>query len=1380
MTASQFYRDGGTLALDAACYIPRRADEQLFEAILGGEFCFVLDSRQVGKSSLMAHAKRRLQEAGVAVAAVELTALGTSSTTQEQWYDALLAKIGAELNMEDALDDFWREHERLAPLHRFIEGLLDVVLKGSDRPVAIFLDEIDVVRSLPFATDELFAGIRELYNRRSRDPSLGRLSFCLIGVAQPTDLIRDPRITPFNIGKRIELTDFTAAEAAPLAQGLPGSPELATRLLARILYWTGGHPYLTQRLCRAVAEDGGVTSPRGVDRVCEGLFFSVRAQDQEHNLKFVSGHLLRAEADRAALLDLYRQVRERHRVSDDPTNPLLAVLRLSGVVRTLEGLLWVRNRIYFRAFDRAWIQANLPDAEIRRQREAFRRGVTRTGATAGILFAIAAGLALFWYDRYFRIHTFYYAAFVKRWGQPVGVHPLTAEQVRHRIYSFKFTQRGRINPVSEVEAVNKNGTCYIFYDTTAFPAFLSPRTIGSGFGQANMSPKETFAFTSTILKNLPCRWDYIYDSNGQIAYEKAYVANEFLWGLVYSPPSNEGSMRYAHYVGADGFPRPWPSSSAEIVKIDYTRDGSEGLLSYYDRDHKPQKGPDGYFGIRQEHDDNGRIRRTIFLGAASEPTPSPIGGYAEERLLDGFGNTMQRILLDAAMHPIALDHRSGDNPAASIVNVRMTYDQYGNMVGFGSQVDGKPFNVEINLDRVFSKDEFVVGITGDFGQTKVNAELDLRDFNLNAVYSHHLDRLGKVAAAWREGENTKRFTLDFSSATGEITVFNTTGNVVPIQGCHRTRSKIDFEALRVLEEACLDQKGQPAIGENGFSLERSKYNGQGQKIEWSYFDTKGLPTIDKRDGTHRATFRYDARGNKIEWAYFDTEGRPTIDKTDGAHRMTARYDERGNKIEWAYFDKEGQPTIHRTGGAHRTTARYDERGKQIEVAYFDITNKPTLLAELGIHRTQREFDERGNQIREAYFGVDGRPVRNRKDGYFSATVRYDSAGRITEVASFDAAGQPMNGSTGYQRRTFVYSDAGIKSEETGYRFDGKMSYASEHLRFDGRGNEIEKTFFDSLGMPSLHDDGYHKITTRYDERGRKCEIAYFDTRGNPVRHKGGGERQTAAYDDGGVPFEVTEHGLDGSEGVGVTSKRYRFKGGKLLVDIAFFDAQGKSARGTEGYERKTITYDNDGRMVEESYYGLSGEEGVVSVRYKFDKQQRQVEEAWFDTNGKAVRARLGSPLGYSVRKTEYDADGKERGFVMTGFDPGEWGYSSMFWGSEHAQCFDAGGHSVATELLVTRVIPSGQADVLGLKAGDVLIRYAGMPLHGDASAFIRRRESEAENGPAQGLWVRRYGQELRLQVKPGKLGIHLQDRGIAVSQVVDVRQTKRKAASGVR
>ena len=142
--------------------------------------------------------------------------------------------------------------------------------------VVIFVDEIDAVRSLPFSTDEFFAGIREFYNRRTEDEVLGRLVFCLLGVASPSDLIRNTLMTPFNIGRRIELHDFTEAEAAPLAGGLRREEKVGAMLLKRILHWTGGHPYLTQRLCQAVADDASVNESEGVDRLCEELFLTRR------------------------------------------------------------------------------------------------------------------------------------------------------------------------------------------------------------------------------------------------------------------------------------------------------------------------------------------------------------------------------------------------------------------------------------------------------------------------------------------------------------------------------------------------------------------------------------------------------------------------------------------------------------------------------------------------------------------------------------------------------------------------------------------------------------------------------------------------------------------------------------------------------------------------------------------------------------------------------------------------------------------------------------------------------------------------------------------------------------------------------------------------
>jgi tetratricopeptide (TPR) repeat protein len=324
-----------------------------------GDFSYVLTARQMGKSSLMVRIAARLRAEGRTVAVIDLTALG-QNLTPEQWYEGLLGRLGQQLDLEDALDDFWQRHERLGPLQRWIAALREVVLTHCTGPVVLFVDEIDYVRSLPFSTDEFFAAIRECYNRRTQDPTFTRLTFCLLGVATPAELIRDPHTTPFNIGRRIALTDFSATEAAPLARGFGREAPLGNALLARILDWTGGHPYLTQRLCHAVAEDRGVCRPADVDRQCAALFLSPRAREQDDNLLFVRERLLRSDADRVSLLELYAQVHRRRRVRDDDTKPLISLLHLAGIVRVVAGYLRVRNRIYFRVFDRDWIRAHLP------------------------------------------------------------------------------------------------------------------------------------------------------------------------------------------------------------------------------------------------------------------------------------------------------------------------------------------------------------------------------------------------------------------------------------------------------------------------------------------------------------------------------------------------------------------------------------------------------------------------------------------------------------------------------------------------------------------------------------------------------------------------------------------------------------------------------------------------------------------------------------------------------------------------------------------------------------------------------------------------------------------------------------------------------------
>jgi WD40 repeat protein len=367
MTDLSIYTVGGAVQAGGGIYIPRQADEQLLELCQGHTFASVLSPRQMGKSSLMVRTAARLESEGYRSGIVDLEGIG-SQASAEEWYLGLLDEIKYQLDLKIDVVAWWRDRAHQGSTQRVLLFFRELLLSEVAEPIIIFLDEIDTALKLSF-TDDFFAVIRALHEARVLEPALARLSFVLIGVASAGDLIRDRRRTPFNIGQLVDLTDFTFEEALPFADGLGLPSEMAQQVLGWVLTWTGGHPYLTQRLCSEIAQQSIERegwSAHAVDQLVISTFFNEKS-DQDNNLQFVRDMLIKRLPEVSGVLiaynvlDTYRTIwRGRRQVYDNEQSIVKSHLKLSGIVRREGRILKVRNQIYHRVFNERWVKEHIP------------------------------------------------------------------------------------------------------------------------------------------------------------------------------------------------------------------------------------------------------------------------------------------------------------------------------------------------------------------------------------------------------------------------------------------------------------------------------------------------------------------------------------------------------------------------------------------------------------------------------------------------------------------------------------------------------------------------------------------------------------------------------------------------------------------------------------------------------------------------------------------------------------------------------------------------------------------------------------------------------------------------------------------------------------
>jgi hypothetical protein len=708
-----------------------------------------------------------------------------------------------------------------------------------------------------------------------------------------------------------------------------------------------------------------------------------------------------------------------------------------------------------------WLQRECKGYFSALERDFVRRSVARRRLRPiqklALVFAVIAisVVALVGWNRYFRRCDEYYVGYVRRWGAPMGIHPLSATEASRRAESVKLSRRGRSGSVESAEIVRYGGRCA-----------SEPHLIG-------YQPALEVMNGNARGRRRPCRWEFRYDSGTDIVSQEVTrdVDGHPLYILAYRPVTDPRTA-LAQYLDTEGHSIRSGRGDAELIEFHRNGQGLDVEIHYLLNDSRtPAISERAIHAEQVSYDSEYNITSTRYLDQLERPTYDKNGVAGWRATYDARGDKLDQTYIDTAGD--ATHDKTGISryeflyDAAGTQTGERWFDEQGNPVPDDRGVAGWQVTLDAraNMAEITNLDETGAPTADINGVVRQRTWYDDRGNSL------------KIRNFDQEGQPVR----DKSGAAGWNMLYDAHGNL--------------------LKRLVVDEHDQLARDREGIAGWRRSYDEHGNNIEEVYLDEAGVPSPPKT-GIARMFMSYDERGNQIAIEYRDARGESTPDK-DGITSIRMSYDSRGNMIDTIYFGKGNKWLCNPTGVAH-VHKTYDALGNLTEQATYDENDGPTP-GDAGVPIVRMSYDDWGNQRSIAYLDEIAHPTLN-TSGISIAQMSYDRFGNRIRTSYLDTLGLPARTNDGIAGFDAQYDYRGNEIrvsyfDESGHSIRNRDGYAGAFFAYDAHGNKVEELYLDESNNPTHNRDGMSRCRYVFDVFDNLMEASYLDEDGRPIRNK---------------------------------------------------------------------------------------------------------------------------------------------------------------------------------------------------------------------------------------------------------------------------------------